>query len=107
MDDRVRAAITAFCRELQQLYGARLRRVILFGSRARGDHDRDSDVDLCVVLEGPVHPGDEIARTGALTARLSLEYDVVLSRVFLPVSELEQGATAFVRAVAAEGVPLA
>jgi predicted nucleotidyltransferase len=107
MDDAIRTAVTVFCRELQVLYGARLRRVILFGSRARGDHELDSDVDLCIVLEGPVHPGAEIARTSALTSRVSLEHDVVLSRVFLPVAELEHGTTAFVRAVATEGVAVA
>ncbi|MBI2839592.1 MAG: nucleotidyltransferase domain-containing protein, partial [Acidobacteria bacterium] len=29
-----------------------LRRVILFGSHARGDARADSDVDLCVVADG-------------------------------------------------------
>lgn len=31
-----------------------LDRMILFGSRARGDADPDSDMDVLVVLEGPV-----------------------------------------------------
>jgi antitoxin ChpS len=31
-------------------FGARLRGVYLFGSRARGDNDPDSDVDVAVVL---------------------------------------------------------
>lgn len=31
-------------------------RIILFGSRARGDADADSDVDLMVVEEGPFGP---------------------------------------------------
>ena len=29
-------------------------RIILFGSRARGDADEDSDMDVLVVLDGPV-----------------------------------------------------
>src|SRR5580693_6382144 len=29
--------------------------VIMFGSRARGDHRPDSDLDLAVVLKGPRH----------------------------------------------------
>lgn len=37
--------------ELERLYGERLRRVILFGSRARGDAREDSDFDLAVVLD--------------------------------------------------------
>ena len=35
-----------------QVEGARVRRIILFGSRARGDALPDSDFDLLVVLRG-------------------------------------------------------
>lgn len=38
-------------RDLKKVFGARLLRVILFGSWARGDAGDDSDVDLLVVLE--------------------------------------------------------
>ena len=31
-----------------------LSRLVLFGSRARGDNDPESDVDVLVVLDGPV-----------------------------------------------------
>ena len=39
--------------ELVKLYGPRLKQVLLYGSRARGDHQRDSDYDILVVLEPP------------------------------------------------------
>lgn len=32
-------------------------RVILFGSRARGDHDADGDWDLCVLVNDDIAPG--------------------------------------------------
>lgn len=44
------AAVAA---DLRTLYGARLREVLVFGSRARGDHSEDSDLDLLVVLDDP------------------------------------------------------
>ena len=40
---RFRAAVT-------ELYGGRLERVVLFGSRARGDAKPDSDYDVAVFL---------------------------------------------------------
>lgn len=40
----------AVAADLAAFYGERLRRVVLFGSFARGDADDDSDVDLLVVL---------------------------------------------------------
>ena len=48
----VRAAIAEAKARLVALYGDRLGRVILYGSRARGEARPDSDVDLLVVLRG-------------------------------------------------------
>jgi len=39
---------------LQKAFQSRLRGVVLYGSEARGQSDTDSDVDLLVLLEGPV-----------------------------------------------------
>jgi uncharacterized protein len=39
---------------LQEAYGKRLRGVILYGSEARGTAEPDSDIDLLVLLDGPV-----------------------------------------------------
>jgi predicted nucleotidyltransferase len=39
-------------RRLEALYGARVKRIVLFGSRARGDHKRNSDYDIAVFLRG-------------------------------------------------------
>ncbi len=36
---------------------------MLFGSQARGDKMPGSDIDVLVVLKGPVRPGEEIRRT--------------------------------------------
>ena len=36
---------------IQNIYGAHLRQVILFGSYARGDFDSDSDVDIMILLD--------------------------------------------------------
>jgi predicted nucleotidyltransferase len=37
---------------LDDMYGDRLERVVLFGSRARGDAREDSDYDVAVFLKG-------------------------------------------------------
>ena len=38
--------------DLRRVLGSRLKELWLFGSRARGDHDENSDYDLVVVAEG-------------------------------------------------------
>lgn len=45
---------------LQALYGERLKGVILFGSEARGDAGPDSDIDVLVLLRGPVDYAREL-----------------------------------------------
>ena len=64
-------------------YGDRLARMVLFGSRARGDAKPASDIDVLVVLNGPVNAGEEIERTGGIVSDLCLESEVVISCVFL------------------------
>jgi uncharacterized protein len=39
---------------LAELYGSRLKGLILFGSRARGDFSEASDADLAIVLAPPI-----------------------------------------------------
>jgi HEPN domain-containing protein/predicted nucleotidyltransferase len=37
-------------------------RIVLFGSRARGDNDADSDYDVIVVLDASSHPAEAVTR---------------------------------------------
>ena len=45
-----RSGLAAFVDRLRQRYGDDLQRVVLFGSKARGDFDDESDLDLLVVV---------------------------------------------------------
>lgn len=50
LDDPV---LRCFRAALDQLYGDRVERVVLFGSRARGDAHDDSDYDIAVFINDP------------------------------------------------------
>ncbi len=45
---------------LEAVYGERLRGVVLYGSFARGTQGPDSDIDLLVLLTGPVRLADDM-----------------------------------------------
>jgi predicted nucleotidyltransferase len=47
---------------LDELYGDRIERVVLYGSRARGDHRSDSDYDVAVFLKEWVDRWQEVDR---------------------------------------------
>jgi predicted nucleotidyltransferase len=68
---------------LEQIYGSRLVRVVLFGSQARDEAEPDSDIDVMLVLQGAVHPNGEIQRLSSFASGLSLKHDVVISCVYV------------------------
>jgi uncharacterized protein len=81
----LRDVLTDLRGKLEVIYGDRLRGVLLFGSWARGEGRRDSDVDVAVVLAGPISPGAEIDRMIDVATDLQIQHDVLLS--VYPVSE--------------------
>ncbi len=73
--------------DLRPLYGDRLRRVLLFGSWARGDAHPESDIDLLVVLDRVDSPWAELERMDGILDRHSVDNETVISAV--PVGEGE------------------
>ena len=47
---------------LRALYGDRIERIVLYGSRARGDAREDSDYDVAVFLKGEIDTWDEVGQ---------------------------------------------
>jgi uncharacterized protein len=82
---QLRRPVHRLAKELKALYGARFRGLLLYGSYARGEADEGSDVDLLLLLAGPVDPVREVLRLGPVKWPLALAHDIVLS--VLPVSE--------------------
>ena len=52
--------LATFVRDLQDALGAHLRGVWLFGSRARGKSNVESDYDVCVVVDGNAEQAERI-----------------------------------------------
>ncbi len=70
---------------LQNLYGGRLKGIVLYGSWARGDAAEESDIDVMVILEGEVIPGREIDRMIDIISDINLKHSVLVA--VYPVSE--------------------
>jgi predicted nucleotidyltransferase len=82
----------------------RVVKVVLYGSRARGDAESESDWDVAVFLKDA--PQEEDRRTvSGLAFEVGLENGVFIQTVVLPVSrEVEQ--SSFMRRVRSEGIAI-
>ena len=74
---RESAAVSEYVRRLRQVLGYEPIGVWLFGSKARGDSDPESDIDLLVVLE--TIQSEARWCIWDLGSDISLEYDVLLN----------------------------
>ncbi|MCX5674106.1 MAG: nucleotidyltransferase domain-containing protein [Planctomycetota bacterium] len=88
---------------LQEAFGPRLRGVILYGSEARGTAEPDSDIDLLVLLEGPV-TWDDSKKSIHVLYPLVLEIGRPIHAVEVDEAEYEAQEWPLYRMVKAEGV---
>ena len=90
---------------LDDIYGDRLERVVLYGSRARGDERRDSDYDIAVFIKDPGRLGDELHRLASLTTDILLDTGAVISAIpFRAGADRER--TGFMRELRNDGLDL-
>ena len=66
---------------MRELYGDNLVRLILYGSKARGDAEEGSDIDILVVLKEMGLTYDEIKKINNIVAPICLENDIVISAI--------------------------
>lgn len=71
--------LTRVRRELHELYGDRLERIVLFGSRARGEARADSDYDVAVFLKSMPDRWQELDRLADLSLAFVDETGVVVN----------------------------
>ena len=51
MPNKIDIVLKQFIEELSKLLGNRLKKVILYGSYARGDYDKNSDLDIMILTD--------------------------------------------------------
>jgi predicted nucleotidyltransferase len=92
--------------ELEKLYGQRLRGVLLFGSAARDKLDEDSDIDIAIILDEIPNRFAEHERTAELGSQISLEYNTLVTFLFIAESDFSEGLFTIHRVIKREGIPV-
>ena len=65
-------------------------KVVLFGSKARGDDDRESDIDLLVLTSRPVSWNERKVINNALY-EIQMTHDVIISTLITTLTEWNEG----------------
>jgi len=91
---------------LAEAYGARLQSIVLYGSEARREAQPDSDIDLLVILRGPVHLWDDLRTAVRALFPLSLLWDRPISPMPVDSSDYAEGDCPLYRSVRHEGITL-
>jgi len=88
------------------MYGDRLAYITLYGSQARNEATPDSDIDILVVLHNKVEPCTEISNTGEIISKISLQYDTVVSCLFINEKEYLNHISPLLLNIRREGITL-
>ena len=102
LDDPI---LKRFRAALDALYGDRIERVVLYGSRARGDAREDSDYDVAVFLHELTERWREVHRIVEVETDILDDTGAVINAMPFPAGAYRQR-TGFMREIRLEGVDL-
>ncbi|MCD6228451.1 MAG: nucleotidyltransferase domain-containing protein [Candidatus Omnitrophica bacterium] len=89
MDKRITQLVNQVKSHLIERYGDKIREIILYGSHARGEATKDSDIDLLVLIDDSINPFDVRRSLSDLLFDILLEKGELISVVVLPKTFFE------------------
>ena len=91
---------------LEEVYGERLERVVLYGSRARGDARPDSDYDVAVFLRDMPDRVAELYRLADLSTAILEDGGEFIHAMVYPAGFYNDPRVPLMYAIRAEGIDL-
>lgn len=106
MDPKVKRLVDQVKAHLHERYGASIKRVILYGSYARGEATRDSDVDVLVLVDQSLNPREVDDSLSDLLYDIILDEGELVSVIVLSEDYFENHKFPFMLNVRKEGVTM-
>lgn len=73
------------------VYGNDIVRIVLYGSYARGDYQKDSDIDIVAIVQGErAELQQRLKEVWDVSSDLELEYGTIVSPTVIPFEEFEK-----------------
>ncbi len=97
--------LTRFRGAVTEIYGERAERVVLYGSRARGEHRPESDYDVAVFLRDMPERAKDMARLAELETNILYETGAVIDALSFP-ADADRERTGFMSELRKDGLDL-
>ena len=106
MNKDLETILSQLSQEFSRILGDRLEALYLYGSQARGDAQRDSDIDVLAVVRGEFNYMQLLELTAPASCTLSLDHDIVISSAFISKKRFDHENSPFILNVKREGVTI-
>jgi predicted nucleotidyltransferase len=106
MDQKVKRLVDQVKAYLSETYGEGIKKVILYGSHARGEATKDSDVDVLVLIDPSVSPSEVEESLSDLLFDMLMEEGELVSVIVIPEDFFENYNFPFMLNVRKEGVTM-
>ena len=104
MDQKIRRLVDQVKAHLNEVYGEGIKRVILYGSHARGEATKDSDVDVLVLIDPSLRPSEVEESLSDLLYDIILEEGELVCVVAVSQERFESYNSPFMLNVKKEGI---
>ncbi len=104
MDPKIKRLVDQVKAFLHERYGAGIKRVILYGSHARGEATEDSDVDVLVLTDPSLVPSEVRKSLSDLLFDMLMDERELVSVIVIPEDFFEDHNLPFMLNVRQEGV---